>query len=102
MAGLKYMVPATEKTFDEQQYIWGNPDIEIALKDGYISSATDHFFAVRIREGRNLYQKGELLARKGEKTHRIIQELLREGASPMRHEDGTLDFLTPALREMAG
>jgi predicted SAM-dependent methyltransferase len=102
MAGLEYMVSATDENFDEQQYVWANPDIEVAIIEGRISSGTEHFFAVGKHEGRKLFRRETLFSRERAKTARIAQELLRETASRILRADGTLDFLTAALREMAG
>jgi SAM-dependent methyltransferase len=102
MVGLEYMIPATVDIFDEQQYIWANADIELAIRDGRISSGAEHFFAVGIHEGRKLFKKRDLFLRKAEKISRIVHELLPESSSPIRHADGTLDFLTKGLREMSG
>jgi SAM-dependent methyltransferase len=87
----------TENQFDAEAYLYANPDVASALRQGHIKSASEHFEKFGKFENRRQRNTSVIAAAKKRK-HEKVRPRLKTGVSCVESE-GCFDFLTEELRK---
>jgi len=101
MTGYTLEEPATDRNFDEQAYLRGNPDVADAVRKGLMPSGRAHFEAFGRVEGRRLARRaGELPPAVAESKRRKLERIrpLLRADMPFVESPLGFDFLSEDLR----
>lgn len=88
---------ATDDNFDEDAYLFGNPDVADAVAAKVLASGKEHYSAYGKAEGRRQRYRVDLDGLKARKLQRL-KSLLRQDMPSESYPDH-YDFLTPELRQ---
>lgn len=95
-------VVATPETFDEDAYLFSNPDVAAAVLAGAFKSGREHFEIFGKNEKRQIrLPASRIQMARGQKLEQL-RSYLRTDMPFVEKDDGTLDFLSDELRAATG
>lgn len=91
--------PATKSNFNEEEYLFANPDVKAAIDQGILSSGAEHFDNFGINEHRLMrVLPRSYIQIKNDKLNRV-RSILKSNTRFSSSVSGALNFLSPSLKK---